>query len=135
VMSLLIRATVHKSPGEPVCRGALQQQLSQPVEVLVGKAARVAGRATALQCLGAVVLEAGMPAVHALAAHAELAGNLGLPDTGSKQFGGTQPAVLELLAINPVGRCHAGSLPHHTDPAINDYPGDLPYRFTEGTSK
>jgi hypothetical protein len=41
--------------------------------------------------------------VNALAGNANLAGNLGLADAGSKQLGGAQPPSLQVLMIDASG--------------------------------
>jgi hypothetical protein len=47
--------------------------------------------------------------MHALAGDAELAGHLGLTDTGAEQFGGTQPTGLEPVTFSLCRRAASDS--------------------------
>lgn len=55
----------------------------------------------AAQRLRPAVLPAGMPDAHGLRGDAELAGNLGLADTGSEQFAGAEPTSLQAAQLQP----------------------------------
>jgi hypothetical protein len=85
--------------SEPVRCRALQQQPGEPLQVGVGQVGRVAGGPTAAKRLDAALPPAGMPMVDALAGNAELAGGLGLTDTGDEQLSSAQPTGLQLLMV------------------------------------
>src|SRR6266508_4754958 len=84
---------------EAVRAGALAQGLVDSVELLVGQARGVPGRAGAAQRRQAALAPLGVPAADVLAGDAELVGDLGLGVAGGKQPAGLHADVFERLAV------------------------------------
>src|SRR6266545_4151686 len=84
---------------EAVRAGALAQGLVDSVELLVGQARGVPGRAGAAQRRQAALAPLGVPAADVLAGDAELVGDLGLGVAGGKQRAGLHADVFERLAV------------------------------------
>jgi hypothetical protein len=62
-----------------------------------------------VQGLGAALLEADVPDAHGLWGDAELAGDLGLVDTGGEQLGRAEPTGLESVTFSLCRRAARGS--------------------------
>jgi hypothetical protein len=81
-----MRSRVHSSPDEPAGRGPLQQGLLDGGELGIRQPGRRAAQPPAVQGIGAARLLAAMPDADGLGEDAELAGDLGLADTGGEQL-------------------------------------------------
>ena len=75
-------------PDEPVGLGALQEGLLHGGELLIRQLWRGAAGPAAAQPIGAPGLPATVPDADRLGRDLELAGDLGLADTGGEQLGG-----------------------------------------------
>jgi hypothetical protein len=84
---------------EAVRAGTLPQRLVDAVQLLVGQARGVPGRAGAAQRLQPTLAPLGVPAADVLAGHPEGAGDLGLGVTGGKQRPGLHADAFERLAV------------------------------------
>ncbi len=84
---------------KPVGGRTLAQRLLDGGECRAVQPRGGAGRAAAAQRVGSAGVPAVMPSARGLAGDAELAGEFGLVDAGGEQFGGAQPAPLELVAV------------------------------------
>jgi hypothetical protein len=80
--------------------GALQQGLLHGGELLIGQPWRRAAGPAAVQGFGATLLPATAPDADRLGRDLELAGNLGLADTGGEQRSGVQPAGLQAITFS-----------------------------------
>ena len=85
--------------GEPISGGAIQQGLFKLGELGIRQPWRRAARSPAVQGLGAALQEPGVPDTHRLGGDAELAGDLGLMDSGGEQLGRAQPTDLESVTF------------------------------------
>src|SRR5512132_1531885 len=108
---------------EAVRAGALPERLVDQVQVLVGQARGVPGRAGAAQRLQPACLPAAVPAADVLPGDAELAGDLGLGAAGGEQRPGLHADGFERLAVTQTagvaavgGWSHPATLPASPDP-------------------
>src|SRR6266511_2201443 len=101
-------------------KSTLAQRLVDGVQLLVGQARGVPGRAGAAQRLQPALAPMGVPAADVLAGHAELVGDLGLGVAGGEQLAGLHADAFERLAVARTagvaavgGWSHTAILPGH----------------------
>jgi hypothetical protein len=115
---------------EAVRAGTLPERLVDGVQLLVGQARGVPGRAGAAQRLGPALAPLGVPATDILPGHPEGAGDLGLGVAGGKQRTSLHADAFERLAVaQTTGVAAVGGWSHT---AI--LPGQPPILSSEGAN-